>query len=302
MGIKVPFVSIIIPYYKNTGTISRAVESVLNQNDLDWELIIVDDGSNDELESILEQYRRDNLILIQKNNTGPSDSRNIGASAASGDYLAFLDSDDWFDSNWLAQFKQEYQKKGFDIAYCFGALIDENTKERDDWKKFVELTINGNRVKFNNLVGTFLVSKTLFAKAGGFDPALRYSENMDLGIRMVQNTTKDKGRYLDQVLVFFGNTMDPVKRNKKYTRSLLLKDLDYFQQKHLQILKENQSFLRAIIRRQLVSATVCGNWKKYLSKLKEIYAFSTKDGVKYTLLLFVLPINRLRLRAVGFRK
>lgn len=302
MGVSTPFVSIIIPYYKNTDTISRAIESVYKQTISDWELIIVDDGSKDGLDRLLKKYSRENLTFIQKNNTGPSDSRNVGVAASSGSYLAFLDSDDWLAPDWLEQFKRIHEESEFEIAYCFGALIDENTHQREDWKKFASMNIEGEPVKFNNLVGTFLVERILFEKAGGFDPQLRYSENMDIAIRMMQKGNPEKRIYLDKVLVFFGNTLDPRKRNEKYARSLMLKDLGYFQEKHLQMLRENPSFLRAIIRRQLVSATVCWNWKRYLRKLRELYSYSLRDGAKYTLLLFLLPINRIRLISLGFRK
>ena len=297
-----PFVSIIIPYYKNIGTISRAVQSVIDQTEKSWELIVVDDGSNDELETIIKSFEPEKITLIKKPNSGPSDSRNRGAKLATGKFLAFLDSDDWLSPDWLENFKKKHQENGFDIAFCYGALIDEETGEREDWTKFVKLKIHGEEAKFNNLVGTFLVRSSIFENARAFDPNLRYSENMDLAIRIMRLVPPSKRFYLEEVMVFFDNTIEPKKRNQKYGRALLLKDLAYFQQKHKQVLLENTSFLRAIIRRQLVSATVCWNWKIYILKLKELYSYSVGDGLKFTLLFFFLPFNRMRLLSHGFRK
>lgn len=297
-----PFVSIIIPYFKDINSISRAVKSVFDQTDKSWELIVVDDGSNDELENVLKSFDSEKISLIRKSNSGPSDSRNVGAKVASGIFLAFLDSDDWLDPYWLETFKSQYKTKQFDIAFCFGAIVDEGSGKREDWKKFAKLNIQGEEVRFNNLAGTFLVRPSIFEYAGAFDPNLRYSENMDLTIRMIKIVPFSERTYLEEVLVFFGNSLEQKKRNEKYGRSLLLKDLGYFQNKHRRVLLENIDFLRAIIRRQLVSATVCWSWGKYLFKLKELYTISVKDGLKYTVLFFLLPLNRIRLLSLGFRK
>lgn len=297
-----PFVSIIIPYYKAKETILRAVKSIENQSDLEWELLIVDDGSEDDLDVLLSTILNDKIKLFNKGNTGPSDSRNYGAYFAKGQFIAFLDSDDWLSSNWLERFKSIFQSEPFDIAYCYGSLVDDKTKERVDWNRFEKFTINNEDHQFNNLVGTFMVSKSVFEKAGKFDPVLRYSENMDLALRIINFNPGLKKLYIEENLVFFGNTTDSKSRNRKYGRALLLRDLNYFQSKNRSILLENPRFLRSIIRRQLVCATVCLNPKSYLIKLYQLFQYSFKDGIVYSLLFFVFPINYFRLRGHGFRK
>ncbi|WP_026952178.1 glycosyltransferase [Algoriphagus mannitolivorans] len=296
------FVSIVIPYYKNSSTILRTIESIFNQTENDWELIVVDDGSEDNLSELLEKFNSNEFSLIKKTNSGPSDSRNMGAKVANGKYLAFLDSDDWLAPNWLESFKSTFNANPFDICFCYGALIDEATGKREDWKKFNRLKSHGIEFKFNNLVGTFLVKKEHFELSGGFDNKLRYSENLDLLIRLIHLSLPKQRGYIEQVLVFFGNTLDSRKRNNKYARSLMLKDLGYFQMKHKQFMSENPIFLKGIIRRQLVSATVCWSWKIYLEKVIELYSLSLKDGIKFTILFFLLPLNRARLLLLGFRK
>lgn len=92
-----PSVSIIVPVYNAEKYICRCIDSILNQEYRDFELLLVNDGSTDSSGAICEDYAsRDSRIqVIQKENTGVSDSRNIAIDRARGTYLQFLDSDDW---------------------------------------------------------------------------------------------------------------------------------------------------------------------------------------------------------------
>lgn len=297
-----PFVSIIIPYYKAKSTILRAIKSIENQSNSEWELLIVDDGSEDDLDVFLSKSLNEKIKLLKKGNTGPSDSRNYGVEHAEGQFIAFLDSDDWLSSDWLERFKSIFDSEPFDIAYCYGSLVDEKTKEKIDWNRYERFKIKNKDHQFNNLVGTFIVSQSAFEKAGRFDPKLRYSENMDLALRVISLNDGLRKQYIPESLVFFGNTTDSKARNGKYGRALLLKDLNYFQTKHQSILEENPIFLRALIRRQLVCATVCLDPRRYLVKLQQLFQYSWKEGMVYSLLFIALPINYFRLRRFGFRK
>ena len=92
-----PTVSIIVPVYNAEKTIGRCVDSILSQQYTDFELLLVDDGSTDSSGAICDSYTlADSRVqVIHKENTGVSDTRNIGISRAAGVYLQFLDSDDW---------------------------------------------------------------------------------------------------------------------------------------------------------------------------------------------------------------
>lgn len=94
-------VSIIIPAYNAEKYITETIESVLNQTFTDWELIIVIDGATDHTEDIARSFESDERIsVIVKENTGVSDTRNIGMSKAKGNYIALLDADDiWLPEN-----------------------------------------------------------------------------------------------------------------------------------------------------------------------------------------------------------
>ena len=92
-----PTVSIIVPVYNAEKTIGRCIDSILGQQYTDFELLLVDDGSKDGSGAICDSYAlADSRVqVIHKENTGVSDTRNIGISRARGAYLQFLDSDDW---------------------------------------------------------------------------------------------------------------------------------------------------------------------------------------------------------------
>lgn len=99
-----PLISIIVPVYKVEQYIHICVDSVLNQTYSNWELILVDDGSPDNCPQICDEYAATDkrIRVIHKENGGLSDARNFGIKVATGDYLLFLDSDDyWRESDFL---------------------------------------------------------------------------------------------------------------------------------------------------------------------------------------------------------
>lgn len=93
--------SIIIPCFKVEQYLYKCIDSVLTQTFTDFEVILVDDGSPDNTPSICDEYScaSDKVVVIHKTNGGLSDARNAGLDMAKGDYVIFLDSDDWWDDN-----------------------------------------------------------------------------------------------------------------------------------------------------------------------------------------------------------
>lgn len=92
--------SVIIPYYKNLEIVHRSLNSVLAQDVEDWEIILVDDGSEDNIDSIINKYNDDRILLKHKSNGGVASARNYGIQCARYPYICFLDSDDeWFPNH-----------------------------------------------------------------------------------------------------------------------------------------------------------------------------------------------------------
>ena len=94
-----PKISVIVPVYKVEKFLPKCLESLINQTLKDIEIICINDGSPDNSLKILEEYaKKDSRIkIINQKNAGPSVARNNGMSAASGEYIGFVDSDDWID-------------------------------------------------------------------------------------------------------------------------------------------------------------------------------------------------------------
>lgn len=120
MSLKSPKISIIIPVYNVEKYIEKALESVLAQTFTDYEVIMVNDGSTDGSLSILREYARnyENFHLIDQCNRGQGATRNVGINAATGEYIAFLDSDDFFASNFLEVLYNAAIENDADISSC----------------------------------------------------------------------------------------------------------------------------------------------------------------------------------------
>jgi len=94
-------VTVVIPLYNKANTVKRALDSVLNQTTLPIEIIVVNDGSTDGSELLVQQLNNTLIRLINQDNAGVSAARNKGIDAASGDWIAFLDADDYWDEGFL---------------------------------------------------------------------------------------------------------------------------------------------------------------------------------------------------------
>jgi len=98
---KNPTISVIVPYYNSAKYISKCIDSILNQTFKDFELILVDDGSTDNSYSLCVYYAQKDqrIVLLQKENGGQGTARNMGLDIACGDFIGFVDSDDYIQSN-----------------------------------------------------------------------------------------------------------------------------------------------------------------------------------------------------------
>ena len=117
---KQPAISIIVPVYNAEKYLRRCIDSILSQSFTDFELILIDDGSTDLSPQICDEYAsRDNRIkLIYKKNAGVSAARNDGLDIAQGEFITFVDSDDWVDERYLECL---YKNKKYN--YVIGTFI-----------------------------------------------------------------------------------------------------------------------------------------------------------------------------------
>ena len=132
-------VSVIMPVHNAGKYLSQAIESLLNQTYTDFELLMINDRSTDNSEEICKEYsKKDSRIVLLENNSekhGPGPTRNIGLDYATGEFIYFMDADDWADSSLLQCAVDRMQETDADIVQ-FGAIYercDENKSEQYFW-------------------------------------------------------------------------------------------------------------------------------------------------------------------------
>lgn len=120
--------SIIVPVYNVEKYIDKCLSSILNQSYKNYEVIIVNDGTKDNSVKIIEKYTKkyDNFILYNKENGGLSDARNYGLKYINGDYLLFIDSDDYINKDLLMELNNLLEEKKYDLIKFKMKLVDEN--------------------------------------------------------------------------------------------------------------------------------------------------------------------------------
>lgn len=109
-------ISVIIPVYNCEKFIEKCLQSLVNQTLTDIEIILVNDGSTDNSQKIIEKFSDTRIKLINKKNGGQSSARNVGLDVANGEYIGFIDSDDWVDSDFFEKLYNTAKKYNADIA------------------------------------------------------------------------------------------------------------------------------------------------------------------------------------------
>lgn len=111
-------ISIIIPVYNVEKYLKRCLDSIINQTFKDLEIICINDGSTDDSQKILDEYaaKDPRIKVLNQKKSGPSTARNLGISLASGEYISFIDSDDWIDLDFYEKLYTSAKKYDADIA------------------------------------------------------------------------------------------------------------------------------------------------------------------------------------------
>ena len=214
--------SIIIPLFNKAPYVAKAIQSVLAQTFTDYELVIFDDGSRDDSASIAARAieGRTDCRLVKQENAGVSVARNNGVAVSRGDFLCFLDADDWWDPNFLAEMDkliEEYPDAGI---YGTNYTIVNETKRmtrvanvgvEDGFEKGY---INYCRVYAKTLVmplwtGAVCIPKNVFGTTNGFPKNVKLGEDF---ILWVQIALKHKVAFLNKPLSFYNQDVDVANR------------------------------------------------------------------------------------------
>lgn len=227
-----PKVSVIVPTYNREKEIEKCVSSILNQTLDDFELIIIDDGSTDNTKNIINRFNDDRLIYIKRDNHGIGSSRNYGIDLSKGEYLAFVDSDDYISEECLEKMYNKAKIEKLDIVVCDyynfyqnGEINRENISSFDNTnlKDKKELLLEINLGPCNKLF-----NKKLFSKDMRFPEDIKY-EDIALVCRLLKKANKI-GKIDEPLNYFFVD-------NKSETTTVDKRVFDIF--KSLDIIVEN---------------------------------------------------------------
>lgn len=214
--------SVVIPLYNKASYVAKAIGSVLAQTFADYELVIVNDGSKDNSAEIAEKAiaGQQNCKLIRQENAGVSVARNNGVAASQGDYLCFLDADDWWKPTFLEEMSrliEEFSKAGI---YGTNYTIVNETKKKTRVAPigvdagFEKGYINYCQVYAKTLAmplwtGAVCVPRTVFNEFGGFPKGIKLGEDFLLWIRIA---LKYKVAFLNKPLSFYNQDVETANR------------------------------------------------------------------------------------------
>ncbi len=181
-----PFFSVVICTFNRAHLLPRALDSVLEQTESSWEVIVVDDGSTDNTTEVVRRYAQlaPNIRYMYHRNRGLPLSRNVGIAAAVGEYVTFLDSDDWYTPDHLASRRQLLaQYPGVELLHGSCEIIG-NPLVPDKYNPEQMLDVRDLIVG-----GTFVFPREFAVKVGGFPAWSPYSIDGDLFDELVKMGT-----------------------------------------------------------------------------------------------------------------
>lgn len=145
-------ISVIIPVYNTEKYLEQCLESVLNQTLQDIEIICVDDGSTDNSLEILKTFAQKDkrIIILTQQNQGQSVARNKGIEIAKGEYIGFVDSDDWISSEMLEKMYANAEEFESDITMCSFTIFNEKTAETNTSDSYMSLDLFPNTFENRN--------------------------------------------------------------------------------------------------------------------------------------------------------
>jgi len=201
-----PKISVIIPTYNRMTYVCTAIDSVLAQTYKDYEIIVVDDGSKEDIKGLLSKYG-DKIRYIYQENKGLSGARNTGIRNMKGEWAAFLDDDDiWYPSKLQIQMDYIKENPEIDMVSTKADVIDMQGNKLNKVKPMSEVELHfeglleGNHV----VIPSALVKKSSLEHYGGFDEQLRCCEDYEIWLRMTAQNAKIA--YIDQALIQYRMT------------------------------------------------------------------------------------------------
>ena len=295
--------SVIIPLYNKGPYIKKALNSVISQTFSDFELILVDDGSTDDslgiAKRVLEGCKVRHL-LRQQENAGASTARNKGVAISHGEYICFLDADDWWHPRFLERmnwFIDEYpEAKAYGSNYFYVKNNRQKicvTTAKTGYINYCQ--VYANELKMPLWTGATCISRAIFDKMEGFKPNLKLGEDFDLWIRIA---LRYRVAFLNEPLSYYYQDSDATWRmvGKLYDPSVhMLWNLDYLEDEE----KKNLDYKRLIDNLHTYNLLPYYLSKEYRnSAKKELAKVDWEKQPKKTRIIYSLPVSLIKCRMV----
>jgi glycosyltransferase involved in cell wall biosynthesis len=208
-----PLVSVVIPAYNRAGEIGRAIDSAFNQTYRPIEVIVVDDGSQDNTAAVVAKYPE--VRYYRQENRGASVARNQGVELARGEYIAFLDSDDLWVKNKLELQMELALRLHAPVLGARKKYVTEsagiNQQELVKENSYHFITFKRQLRRTWLVPSTVVVRKDYFQRFSGFDPLLKIAEDWDLWLKMAHNAPIPR---MDAVLTYNFVTKGSLSENR----------------------------------------------------------------------------------------
>ncbi|URM38948.1 glycosyltransferase family 2 protein [Flavobacterium anhuiense] len=236
------FFSIVIPLFNKANHVENTIKSILSQTFIDYEIIVINDGSTDNSEALIRNFNDNRIQIYSQKNQGVSAARNLGIEKSKGKLIAFMDADDY----WFPDHLQELANLYYDFPNC--GIYCSRHKIRISKKHFQIPVYNGIDQSFRGIVSDYFFSnkpfritwtsslaipKEILQKFGGFTPNVTNGQDLELWTKI---GIKHSVALTNKITAIYNNNI-PDSLAKRYVNSMKLMDFEQFKQSE----KENPS-------------------------------------------------------------
>ncbi|MEM7620448.1 MAG: glycosyltransferase [Pseudomonadota bacterium] len=292
--VKKPFFSIVIPTYNRKEYVFGAIKSVLNQTFKDFELIVVDDGSTDGTHEEIDVFSDERLRYVYQANRGAPVARNTGISAARGEYISFLDSDDVFLENKLARVFEEIQKFPTETI-----LISSHERVKADKSSIYynpEKCLTPPEFKrllhyhiIDSSTSGLVIKRASLVEEGGFDSTLKCIQDRELLFRMCQS----HGCVLISDILWQKNwTKDSIVAN--IVRPHYVSSIMDIADRNPSFDEEYKDALHYLVFRAIIKNLVKGNFSKVVEDVKTLKSRKKQQESFLTMIKDYFNVKKIR--------
>lgn len=301
-----PLVSIIVPVYNVEKYLKKCVQSIINQTYKNLEIILVDDGSSDNSGKICDEFaQKDNRIkVIHKINGGQADARNKALDIMNGEWVSFVDSDDFIDKFHIENLYLQAIKNNSDICVCGFKIVNEDYKTIRSIKVKFNDSLNGNlafKYSLNSKIDPSFwnkIFKSSLFKSARFVKGIYY-EDRELIHRIFYKA--DRVSFLDSESYFYlervGSTMNHINKKKIDDRFVMISLVKDFLEKEAVLEKYQKDFIICYLLNVYMSASfqIARYSRDYKNDIGYLFSKSDKElfSFKNIFLLFNIDIKKM---------